>query len=158
MQQLACYTWKSINIQPNMNESNCGPQSNVSAEAHNTTIDEAFFPTKTWARPRLHHIRTASKTRRQNSGSVVEDIGSRQCRICTALSLKRNNLLPGEVWVATAEVAIGSGLLKARAPQVKVLDDHTRAEVKLGLHKSQDFAVGLGASAVGIHEHRKRLH
>ena len=87
-------------------------------------------------------------------------------------------LLPGEVGILAAEVTVASRLrAKAArkasatekmkdsethlgvdgAQQLEVADDPARAEVEALLDESENLLVRLGASAVGVNEHRQRL-
>src|SRR5215207_3352588 len=50
-------------------------------------------------------------------------------------------LLPGEVVVLAAEVAVGGGLLEDRAVEVEVLAEGTGAHVELALHQPGDLGV-----------------
>mmetsp|Transcript_24886 Transcript_24886/g.41608 ORF Transcript_24886/g.41608 Transcript_24886/m.41608 type:complete len:398 (+) Transcript_24886:450-1643(+) len=68
----------------------------------------------------------------------------------------RENLLPREVGVGAAEVAVGSGLLVtlvATTLEVEVDGHHTGAEVEGLLDLLEDLGITDGAGAVGVHEH-----
>mmetsp|Transcript_19833 Transcript_19833/g.58928 ORF Transcript_19833/g.58928 Transcript_19833/m.58928 type:complete len:436 (-) Transcript_19833:199-1506(-) len=106
---------------------------------------------------------------RRGQGQTRGGWGCRRCYGCchtphfasTVLSLLHlHNLLPGEVWVVTAEVTVGRRLLVApvaAAAQVERLGHHSRAEVEVLLDNLQRLGIRLGAGAIGVHEDGQRV-
>jgi len=57
--------------------------------------------------------------------------------------------LPSEVRVASAEMAVGGGLLQDRSSEVQISDDSSRSQVEVLLHDLNELEVGLAGSLAG---------
>ena len=75
-------------------------------------------------------------------------------RTC-ALEDELLGLLPGEL--AASKVAVRGGLVVDRLPQVELLDDHARAQVKVLLDDLDELRVALAAGAVRVDVDGQRL-